>query len=95
MDTILTIRFEVAHAKTAEFRDMIVGVKQSLPGTKGCKTIDVLQSIDDPTDITLVERWRSTDDHKAHFEEIVASGAWETVKSMLRSEPHATYRQEL
>ena len=51
----------------------------------------VYRHADDPRVFILVEAWQSRAQHEAHFERIVASGAWPDILAMLRVEPTLEY----
>ena len=94
MSITLLINFKVKPEKLEAFTELLAGVQTDLPGKGGCKDIRILRNIDEETAIALVESWASKADHQAHFDEIVASGAWDHVKSHLVAEPSRGYYSE-
>lgn len=95
MSITLIIGFKAKRDRLEDFSRLLDTVKSELPGTEGCQDIRVFRNVDDATSISLVETWTSKADHQAHFEAIVASGAWEHVKSHLAAEPVSAYYQDV
>lgn len=55
---------------------------QHLPDTRafqGCSRLEVVQDIDDPTVVTLIEEWDARSDHEAYM-------AWRGEQGVLRTE---------
>ena len=94
MSILLTIAFEAKPDKLAAFLQLLATVKAELPGTAGCEDIRILQKIDEPTSVSLIETWGSRVEHQAHVEAIVANGGWDHVMSHLASPPVSFYFQE-
>ncbi|MGR9467745.1 putative quinol monooxygenase (plasmid) [Rhizobium leguminosarum] len=83
MSILLTIAFEAKPDRLTAFLELLAAVKSELPGTAGCEDIRILQNVDEPTSISLIETWGSRVEHQAHVEAIVATGGWDHVMSHL------------
>ena len=68
----MTLRI-VAHMKSksdraAEARELLQGLVAPTHKEPGCISYELLQSNDDPTQLTFVEEWQAEADLAAHFE---------------------------
>lgn len=68
----MTLRI-VAHMKSksdraAEARELLQGLVAPTHEEPGCISYELLQSNDDPTQLTFVEEWQAEADLAAHFE---------------------------
>jgi quinol monooxygenase YgiN len=68
----MTLRV-VAHIKArsdkaAEVRELLQGLVAPTHEEPGCISYELLQSNDDPTQLTFVEEWQAEADLAAHFE---------------------------
>ncbi|WP_309663834.1 antibiotic biosynthesis monooxygenase family protein [Tabrizicola sp.] len=94
MTMTLTIAFKIKPDRLADFAALLTQVQNELPGTKGCRDLRVLQNADVADEILLIERWSSREAHRAHIDEVIASGGWEHVAIHLAADPVSTYFTE-
>lgn len=95
MSVNLVVRFNAKPDRLADFAGILDSVRHSLPGQGGCRDIRILQSIDDPCEIVLIEAWDSRDQHRDHFASIVENGSWARILSHLAQEPASFYCRPL
>lgn len=95
MSVTLIIDFKAKPERSGDFLALLANAKQQLPGSHGCRDICVLQELDDPTAVRIVETWTSKAAHQAYFETLIASGGWDAVRAHLRSDPVSAYCAEL
>ena len=91
MQTTLIIELEAKADSLAELHTILASVRETLPGTKGCRDFRILQSPDTPAKVTLIEEWSSRAAHQAHISDLVASGGWDALAALLASAPVSTY----
>ena len=87
----LIIRFEAKQDRLTEFAAVMRDVERDMAAERGFVSATVYRHADDPRVFTLVEVWQSRALHEAHFERIVASGAWDNILAMLRADPAMGY----
>ena len=90
-ETHLIIRFEAKQDELAAFASILSNVERDMATEAGFVSAVVYRNADDPRVFTLVEVWQSRADHEAHFERIVASGAWANILAMQRTDPVMGY----
>jgi quinol monooxygenase YgiN len=95
MSIQLIITFTAEPSKQAAFADILAQIKTSLPKVQGCKGVRVFNDIQNPNVFTLVETWDSQEQHKAHIDQVMASGAWTHIASHLTGDPVSSYYQEM
>lgn len=89
------INFEVKKESTAEFLELLSGVKHNLPNVEGCEGVSVFQNITSHNRFTLVERWENKMLHIANLDALLSDGTWDTIASHLTKEPESDYFTEL
>ena len=77
------------------FRRVLAGIKSDLLQVPGCAGLQVLSRLDDPCTFTLVETWHSAEAHRAHIDQVISSGAWDSIASHLAWEPSSAYYRQL
>ncbi|RSB66389.1 hypothetical protein EFD55_24790 [Rhizobium pisi] len=78
MSILLTIAFETKPDKLTAFLELLATVKAELPGTAGCEDIRILQKIDEPTSVSLIETWGSRSNIKR-----MSRPSWRTVDGIM------------
>ena len=91
MNVIYIIRFDVKKEKSIEFSSIMMSVKSDLPKTDGCVAVNIYQSLQNPLQYTLVEQWQSKQHHAQHLKNLVDSGVWAHVASLLFQDPPGDY----
>ncbi|MFP5393187.1 MAG: putative quinol monooxygenase [Gammaproteobacteria bacterium] len=89
------IRFTVKPDSVSAFRSLLADVKASLPHVEGCKSIQVLNQLDQPLVFTLVEAWDTQAQHGAHVAHLIDSRSWAAVEAHLAAAPTSAYFNEL
>ena len=91
MSITFIINFEVKDEKLSNFLNIMRSVKSELPKTEGCMGVDIHNSINNPSNYTLVERWKSKEYHQEHIKNLMNTGAWEHISSNLICDPLSDY----
>ena len=94
MDINVIIRFQAKLERLNDFADLIDQVRRDLPHVPGCLGARVFRHEDEPCGFTLFETWASRDQHGAHLQQVVASGAWARVLTHLVADPVSYYCSE-
>lgn len=89
----LIISFDVQPQWRSEFEEIMQGVKVAMKGEAGFENAKVYLDVDVPDRFVLIERWRTKDLHRDHYDRIVASGDWMHILGMLKTEPTMRYTQ--
>lgn len=87
----LIITFETKPDAVTAFTTLLEQVRQDLPKVAGCKGVRVFLGKDNPRVFTLVEDWESESAHKAHINQVIASGAWEKHIAIHLTKPPVSY----
>jgi quinol monooxygenase YgiN len=74
-----------------DFEAFMRGINTIMQDVPGFISISVYQNKAAPTEFTLVERWRTEADHKAHIARISASGELAKFGEMLAAAPSGGY----
>ena len=95
MSIQVIVSFCAQHEKLSAFHQLLRDVAHQLPQVAGCEAARVFYDTSDHARVTLVETWASRQHHEAQLARIVASGAWDHVRSHLACEPNLGYYAEL
>ena len=71
-------------------RQFLLSIMPGIRATKGCESVALYQSQEDPTHFTMIEIWDSIEAHKAAIQEISPDDIAK-VKTMLASAPRGEY----
>ncbi len=82
---MVTLRAEPS--RRSDLAAALDSVKVELPAVDGCCAVRVLEHADDETSFTLIEDWQSKEQHAAHVDNLVESGAWAQLEMLLREPP--------
>ena len=79
-----------------DLRDLIQTSVQEILAAKGCRSCEVLQHIDDPTRILLIDTWDDADMHRAMVETLtsmknVPPGLMEKGLELMSAPPKGAY----
>lgn len=91
----LIIRFQVDEDRLVSFMDIMTNIDELMAEEEGFIDATVYRDNDDQLSFTLVEKWRTRDLHRKHYDAIVASGDWAGILDMLTAEPEMSYNAEL
>jgi len=89
------IDFQAKPERLGDFADLLDEVKRALPHVPGCLAAQVFRHDDQPGGFTLFETWVSREQHRAHLDDVVASGRWAHVQSHLAADPVSRYCSEV
>lgn len=96
MSVTLVINFHVKPEHLDTLVGILEGAKRDLPGNgEGCSAVRVLQDVNDPHRIKLMETWESVAGHQVHFEAINASGDWQGIVAMMQVTPEREYYSDI
>lgn len=96
MSVTLVINFHVRDEHLETLLGILDGAKRDLPGNgEGCSAVRVLQDVDNPHRIKLMETWDSVDAHHVHFRMINESGDWPNIVAMMHTEPQREYYKDI
>ncbi len=87
----LTINFDVRPDKQAEFEQIMQSVGNAMKSEAGFEEAFVFLDSDYPNRFVLIERWKTRELHRTHYDHIVASGDWAHILGLLTGEPTLTY----
>jgi quinol monooxygenase YgiN len=86
-------RIGETQAKTEAIEELRTFLESIMPGikaTKGCESVALYQSQEDPTRFTMIEIWDSVESHQAAVQDISPEDIAK-VKTMLASAPSGRY----
>jgi len=70
--------------------DFLISIMPSIKSSKGCESITLYQSQDDPTTFTMIEVWDSIESHKASVKNITPEMLVE-IRPLLAVTPSGRY----
>ncbi len=76
----------------------VAALEAIIPDTRafeGCLSIVIGRNADDPSNVVLIERWRSAEDHKAYMAWRAQSGSSSGMRDALGEPPAIQYLDEL
>jgi heme-degrading monooxygenase HmoA len=89
------INFKVKDEKLSDFLKIMRDVKFELPKTEGCMGVTIHNSIKNPSNYTIVERWESEEYHEKHVKILLDTGAWDHISSHLVCDPVSDYYEAI
>ena len=75
-------------------REFLLSIMPGIKATKGCESVTLYQSQEEPTKFTMIEIWDSVESHKAAVREISPEDLAK-VKAMLASAPRGEYFSQI
>ncbi|HSL43649.1 MAG TPA: antibiotic biosynthesis monooxygenase family protein [Anaerolineales bacterium] len=75
---------------TAELRDFLLSVLPMIKSSKGCESVQLYQSQDDPSRFIIIEIWDSVESHQASVKNIPAEKLGE-IRPLLADSPSGSY----
>jgi len=93
MNVIIT--FDVKSDKVKSFLDIMDNVKENLVKVDGCEAVNIYNDLDDASIFTLVETWKSKEQHSSHISKVVESGDWDVIASHLEKAPVSSYFKKI
>lgn len=84
--------FHTKPGKGDELRDLLQTFVQRMEGLPDCEQYQVLQAVEDPDHIVVLERWRSVEAHRAAAQQTPVH-AYERTMQLLASPPEGAYFQ--
>ncbi len=80
-----------AKPKTTEaLREFLISIMPGIKSSRGCESITLYQSQDDPTKFTMIEIWDSIESHQASVKNISPEMLAE-IRLLLASAPSGSY----
>lgn len=95
MSVNLVISFNIKDEKLQSFKSIMSDVKTNLPAVRGCRSVKVLNHIENPLQFTVIECWDSKEIHGAYIEGLISSGTWSVIADHLRDDPVSGYYSEI
>ena len=95
MNIKFIISFEVNNNDLSKFEEILNSVKSELPKVNGCLGVSIYKSSASLNEFTLVETWKTKEDHEKHVDHLVKEGSWETISKLLLSSPKSDYFTEV
>jgi quinol monooxygenase YgiN len=93
MATITRINtFKARTGQGDSLRGKFAGIVPSIQATPGCLSCKLLQGVDDPDQIVVLEEWESVEAHQAAVKNIKPSD-FAAVMPLLAERPSGTYFQ--
>lgn len=86
-----TIIFCAKVGTTDAFLNIMKSVKTDLPTADGCSGVEILRSIENPSEFTLIESWESQHKHQTHIQTLTESGGWDYLLGLLTHTPNGHY----
>lgn len=71
-------------------REFLLSIMPGIKATKGCESVTLYQSQEDPTRFTMIEIWDSVESHKAAVREISPNDLVK-IRAMLACAPSGSY----
>lgn len=87
----LIVNFEVREDKVDSMLSLLSVAKTTLMSEPGCDAVEVLQSVDTPNKILLVEVWDSKEIHDACAEKMRQAGSMNNMGEFLTAEPKSEF----
>ncbi len=85
------VSFDVKPECAEEFQSVMLDTQISLPNVEGCHSVSIYREEGSTLRYTLVEAWKSKEDHQAHVSSMVQSGTWDSILKMLSQPPVGAY----
>jgi len=82
--------FQAQEGKDEALRDLIESFVPLIESSDGCQSCQLLQSLEDPTRIVVIEVWDSTEAHQASIKNI-PPGALQEAMKLLAGPPKGGY----
>ena len=84
--------FRAQNEHAATLRDLLRSVLPMIEASEGCRSCQVLQSLDDPAQIVVIEVWDSVEAHQASVKNI-PPGLLQEAMQLLAAPPKGGYYQ--
>ena len=75
---------------TEELRDFLISILPGIKSSKGCESIQLYQSEDDPSKFMVIEVWDNIESHQASVKNIPAEKLGE-IRPLLATSPGGSY----
>ena len=95
MSVTFIVNFKVKDEKLSGFLKIMGDVKSELPKTEGCMGVTIHNSINYPSNFTVVERWKSKEYHEKHVKILLDTSAWDRISSHLVCDPVSDYYEAI
>ena len=82
--------FQAKPGRSDSLRDFLSSIMPLIESLEGCQSCQLLQSLDDPCRILIIEVWESIEAHKTSVKDIPPS-AFEKVMRILDRPPKGEY----
>lgn len=82
--------FQAQEGRGGELRKLIAAFVPSIEAAPGCRSCRLLQGVDDPARIVVIEEWESVEAHQAAMRDIPADGM-QAAKALLAGPPKGEY----
>lgn len=82
--------FQAKPETLEEMRDFLISIMPGIKSSRGCESVQLYQSQDDPTKFTVIEVWASTESHQASVKNIRPAKLAE-IRPLLVSAPSGQY----
>ena len=82
--------FTALEGRGDELRDLIAAFLPSIEASPGCRSCRLLQGIDDPARIVVIEEWESVEAHRTAMGEIPREGL-QAAMALLAEPPTGRY----
>ena len=90
MSIVRINEFQAQEGQGDALRDLIGSFVPFIEGSEGCISCQLLQHIEEPTRIVVVETWESTEAHQASLKNI-PPGVFEQARTLLAAPPTGGY----
>ena len=83
-------KFQAHEEQAGALRDLLESFVPMIKGSDGCLDCQVLQNLDDPAQIVVLEIWESVEAHQASVKNI-PSNALEKAMALMAGPPESAY----
>jgi quinol monooxygenase YgiN len=90
MTTTRISEFQAQSESTKALHDFLLSIMPIIKSSRGCESVTLYQSHDDPTKFTMIEVWDSIESHQASVKNIPPEKLTE-IRPLLASAPSGGY----
>ncbi len=87
----LLVKFKVVNSQVDNFAAMMQQAKSRIAEADGCRSVELLRSVEDPAVFVLSEVWESEAAHEDYAVKMRESGAMDKMATMLEQPPVAEF----
>ena len=91
MSVVVVVNIESKAGRSSEALEIIKGSQELCISTDGCTNFEILQNQNDENKFSFIERWDSTEIHKAFIAQLMSNENFIKSMEVFTAGPHIEY----